>query len=508
MEQCRDRYGEFSKGMFNLWTCAMCYHYLFQDKMELRVNWPHGHTLTAGNSSESSIIIYPDIYNHSVTSLVCKTLDTRDCNRWTECCKAAAKCCEKQLHERLPAKIGDDSCPRTWDGFSCVDAAKKRTTVYLACPSYIEQRSAMGRAEKICDGNGSWFREPENGLEWTDYTKCVNLEGYKLLYNVVIICNVISLLLLLPGCLIFIGFRHLRQQHRVRIHLNLFISFLLRNIVYILWDNLVYNDRLENRAAETFMHQNTISCKILYILTRYSLAVNFCWMFLEGFHLHRLIVSAFKIPSTIQSYYFCGWLAPMLAVSVYSTIRIHRKDKGCWVENAGSFEWVLYTPNLICIIANVFFLCGILRILLSQLQSHPNEPSNFRRALKASIVLVPLFGLQLFLVIYRPVPESYYSFLFEIVAAVITNSQGAIIALWLCYFNKEVHQKVRAHIPYFKKRNGYRHDEVRSGFNRNIHPEADENCQETCGLRTSKMLLHNNPQPSEMLQLQTFKSGY
>jgi len=30
-------------------------------------------------------------------------------------------------------------------------------------------------------------------------------------------------------------------------------------------------------------------------------------MFLEGFHLHRLIVKAFETPKTILGYYFVGW---------------------------------------------------------------------------------------------------------------------------------------------------------------------------------------------------------
>nr|KAG5704782.1 hypothetical protein BaRGS_015165 [Batillaria attramentaria] len=103
----------------------------------------------------------------------------------------------------------------------------------------------------------------------------------------------------------------LRAQHRVQIHVHLFASFILTNVVLVLWENLVYNDRLHNPAETSLMYKNTlvlqIGCKILYVLTRYAWTCNFCWMFLEGFHLHRLIVRAFETPKSIVAYYIIGW---------------------------------------------------------------------------------------------------------------------------------------------------------------------------------------------------------
>ncbi|PVD30641.1 hypothetical protein C0Q70_09914 [Pomacea canaliculata] len=141
-----------------------------------------------------------------------------------------------------------------------------------------------------------------------------------------------------------------------------------------------------------------VGCKVLYVLTR------------------------------------CTWVP----VIVYVIIRAVRKDSGCWVRNIKGFEWILYIPNLLCIFVNLVFLLSILRILLMQLQSHPNEPSNYRRALKATAVLVPLFGLHLFLIIYSPPITSQAANIYEIFAAFIKNSQGAIVAIIFCFMNKEV----------------------------------------------------------------------
>ena len=51
-----------------------------------------------------------------------------------------------------------------------------------------------------------------------------------------------------------------------------------------------------------------------------------------------------------------------------------------------------------------------------------------RRALKATAVLVPLFGLQLFLVIYRPHASHNVTHVYEVIAAFVTNSQVYVIA--------------------------------------------------------------------------------
>ena len=49
-------------------------------------------------------------------------------------------------------------------------------------------------------------------------------------------------------------------------------------------------------------------------------------------------------------------------------------------------------------------------------------PCVYRRALKATFVLIPLFGLHLFLVIYRPIGHGVQG-IYEVISTVIINSQ-------------------------------------------------------------------------------------
>ena len=62
----------------------------------------------------------------------------------------------------------------------------------------------------------------------------------------------------------------------------------------------------------------------------------------------------------------------------------------------------------------------------------------FRRALKATFVLVPLFGIQLMFIIYRPPASSAGAKEFEIISYLITNLQVIVnidIATVVFYYN-------------------------------------------------------------------------
>ncbi|GFR63387.1 calcitonin gene-related peptide type 1 receptor-like [Elysia marginata] len=233
--------------------------------------------------------------------------------------------------------------------------------------------------------------------------------------------------------------RQLRRQHRIQIHVNLLLSLVLTNIVWILWESLVYKDRMENTTENTIMHQDTVGCKILYALTRYTLSANYFWMFLEGAHLFRLIENAFVVPRSIFSYFFFGWL-------IITRIGLYFR---CWVRMFAGYEWWVYTPNLVILLCNFLFLVWIVICLTRQIQVHPNEPGSFRRALKALAVLTPLFGLQMLVFIYRPSDTA--SSVYEIGAVICKSSQGSVVALIFCYLNKEVRTQIHLRLRSFKQ---------------------------------------------------------
>ncbi|CAI9727956.1 calcitonin gene-related peptide type 1 receptor-like isoform X1 [Octopus vulgaris] len=235
----------------------------------------------------------------------------------------------------------------------------------------------------------------------------------------------------------------LRIQHRIRLHLNLFVSFILTSILFIMWNNLVNRDHIYRHPEETRLHRNTVGCRILNFLISYLRSTNYFCMFIEGYYLYRLLAATFERPKTLVGYYIFSWGFPLIPSLIYATIRGTMFNEKCWVINAEPYEWIMYVPNLLCIMANLFFLVYILLVLVGRLQNHANEPSNYRRTVKATLVLIPLFGLQQLLIIYRPSRENDYAYPYEIISSIIIHSQGGLVALVFCFFNREVHSHIR-----------------------------------------------------------------
>ena len=95
---------------------------------------------------------------------------------------------------------------------------------------------------------------------------------------------------------------------------------------------------------------------------------------------------------------------PVLPTLLYGAMRLHHEDGMCWAQPSHQVwvEWITYLPGLLCIAGNIFFFLNIFFILMTKLRApHANEPTNFRKAVRACSVLVPLFGLQWLITFYR-----------------------------------------------------------------------------------------------------------
>ncbi|XP_053374642.1 calcitonin gene-related peptide type 1 receptor-like [Mercenaria mercenaria] len=439
MGRCRGKMGIYDKQYFNKNSCAWCYFFLFQGNNFIPTYSDYLTVLKNGSTYPVGTQLIADPYNSTTRQSVCSTLQGDECDMWTHCCNAARACCDKQLQEHY--RTDNTSCPVTWDGYACWDGGTAGLNSYLNCPNYLRFSIPTKMALKTCRANGTWFTK--DGLEWTDYTSCLSYKDIRVTIFISVGCQVASLLLLVPSLIIFFKYKNLRRQHRIRIHINFFISFIMSNTLGIMWNLLVTYDKITNvQVMDTLMNRNTASCKLLSFLKLYFASTNYSWMFCEGFYLYRLISNAFSPPKRLLFLYLAGWGIPFIYCGTYAVIRIATANKSCWAIGLGDKEWIIYAPNLACLMVNVFFLCSILRILLTQLQAHPNEPSHFRRALKATFVLIPLFGVQLAVTIYRQALVSQEAVHYERFSEIVINSQGLIVALIFCFFNGEVASQI------------------------------------------------------------------
>nr|CAD7403121.1 unnamed protein product [Timema cristinae] len=290
------------------------------------------------------------------------------------------------------------------------------------CPPFIHFGTAKHdcplKAEKHCVA-GWWGGHPENSsIEWTDYTTCSIVKDLKRRMHIGMAALSVSIAALLPALLIFNVYRQLNG-----------------------------NDAL---------------CKVVLLLTKYFRLSNYLWMFCEGLYLHRVISSSFAQNERLVVFYSIGWGLPLAFVLLYALFRALFSDTDCWAFPTSYSEWILYVPCLFSLLVNTIFLVNIIRILMSKLRaSHSQESSQYRKAVRATLVLVPLFGLHFVVTIYRPANgicrwEEYYVYL----DCLLDGLQGAFVAIIFCYWNGEIRSLLRRSYQNFvdrkspRRRNG------------------------------------------------------
>ena len=137
---CRDSFGTFNASVFNIWTCSLCYSYLFPNsdfkKLE-NVTHP-------GLKAKRYISYYPDVKYRATLEPMCSDLGTADCNRWKDCCTNAVRCCERQTANKS-LYLSKPVCPSTWDGWACFDDTVAGATVKTPCPNFIKFGNLEGR---------------------------------------------------------------------------------------------------------------------------------------------------------------------------------------------------------------------------------------------------------------------------------------------------------------------------------------------------------------------------
>ncbi|KAL5006543.1 hypothetical protein ScPMuIL_015349 [Solemya velum] len=252
-----------------------------------------------------------------------------DCRRWIDCCYAATECCDKQRITPVPPTSGP-MCEQTWDGWSCWAYTQAGQNVSGICPTFIPYSQPEAHSWKFCTKNGTWWRDPKTDQEWTDYRGCVpyDLEVERKSIIAGVVLNIIGVSMLIPSVVIYIYFRSLRRQLRIRLHINLFASLVVSGLTFILWDIMVHYNRLVHSSDKSLMYSDPIGCKVLNTLSRFGRTAASFWMLCEGFHLHRLMANAFLYQTNIKGYLLFGWGGPTLTTALYVVLRKTLADVG------------------------------------------------------------------------------------------------------------------------------------------------------------------------------------
>ncbi|KAG9350051.1 hypothetical protein JZ751_026404, partial [Albula glossodonta] len=372
---------------------------------------------------------------------------------------ARAKC-ERSIRAQMDT-IRDTDCMPEWDGIICWPRGKPNQLVSALCPEYIYDFNHRGRAYRQCDAWGNWEQVPSINRTWANYTECTTYllsnhrsqeeEVFERLHLMYTIGYSISLVSLLVAVFILCYFKRLHCT-RNYIHIHLFASFMCRAISIFVKDAVLYTVSDENRAEDDVLghRPQMVGCKVSVTLFLYFLATNHYWILVEGLYLHSLIFMAFLSDKNyLWALIIIGWGVPAVFVSIWVSARASLADTQCWDISAGNLKWIYQVPILAAIVVNFFLFLNIVRVLASKLwetNTGKLDPrQQYRKLLKSTLVLMPLFGVHYMVFMALPYTEvsgllwqvqMHYEMFFN-------SSQGFFVAFIYCFCNGEVQAEVK-----------------------------------------------------------------
>nr|AAI70104.1 Adenylate cyclase activating polypeptide 1 (pituitary) receptor type I [Xenopus laevis] len=381
--------------------------------------------------------------------------------------KEEEACLEKiQRYEIEMWNDTQSGCPGMWDNITCWMPAEVGKVVSVRCPALfsmigsedemdfvdrslgwspenIEEQQSEGTIKRNCTENG-WSEPFPHYSEACDFD--INETGpdqdtyylsVKALYTV---GYSTSLVALTTAMVILCRFRKLHCTRNF-IHMNLFVSFILRAISVFIKDEVLYAEQDNNHC-----HLSTVECKVVMVFFHYCVMSNYFWLFIEGLYLFTLLVETF-FPERRYFYWYTiiGWGTPLICVTIWAVLRLHFDNLGCWdTNNNTALWWVIKGPVIGSIMINFVLFVGIIIILVQKLQSPDiggNESSIYLRLARSTLLLIPLFGIHYTVFAFSPENVSKRERLvFELG---LGSFQGFVVAILYCFLNGEVQSEIK-----------------------------------------------------------------
>uniref|UniRef100_A0A8D1AF55 Parathyroid hormone/parathyroid hormone-related peptide receptor n=1 Tax=Sus scrofa TaxID=9823 RepID=A0A8D1AF55_PIG len=375
-------------------------------------------------------------------------------------------------------------CLPEWDHILCWPLGAPGEVVAMPCPDYIYDFNHKGHAYRRCDRNGSWELVPGHNRTWANYSECVKFltnetrerEVFDRLGMIYTVGYSVSLASLTVAVLILAYFRWngaspslgctpMLHCTRNYIHMHLFLSFMLRAVSIFVKDAVLYSgatlDEAERLTEEELRAiaqaplppvaaTSYVGCRVAVTFFLYFLATNYYWILVEGLYLHSLIFMAFfSEKKYLWGFTVFGWGLPAIFVAVWVSVRATLANTGCWDLSSGNKKWIIQVPILASIVLNFILFINIVRVLATKLREtnagRCDTRQQYRKLLKSTLVLMPLFGVHYIVFMATPYTEvsgtlwqvqMHYEMLFN-------SFQGFFVAIIYCFCNGEVQAEIK-----------------------------------------------------------------
>uniref|UniRef100_A0A3B5AQC0 Vasoactive intestinal polypeptide receptor 2-like n=1 Tax=Stegastes partitus TaxID=144197 RepID=A0A3B5AQC0_9TELE len=266
---------------------------------------------------------------------------------------------------------------------------------------------------------------------------CVQLNFYKVVRILATLGHSLSLITLFTSTVIICLFRRLHCM-RNYIHLNLFVSFMLRAVAVLVKDSLLFSND-ENTDCST--QPSLVGCKASLVFFNYFVMANYFWLLVEGLYLHTLLLVIHTYSTRLSIYMLIGWGMTFAKDSGSENIYFTKVNDNP-VPNR-LMNW----PIMASVITNFILFISIIRILVQKLRCTDvggNDQSQYRRLAKSTLLLIPLFGVHYVVFFYLMEPDDKNLTQVKIFFDLGLGSfQGLIVAVLYCFLNSEVQSELR-----------------------------------------------------------------
>ncbi|XP_029931310.1 vasoactive intestinal polypeptide receptor-like [Myripristis murdjan] len=337
-------------------------------------------------------------------------------------------------------------CTGMWDRIACWPSASFGEVVTIPCPKYFfyfTRDVHTGNLSKTCTEDG-WSEvssvsyalgcgfNPNNTMdeETGEFFGAVKV-GYTIGHSVSLISLTVAIIIL---CLF-------RKLHCTRnyIHMNLFVSFILKAIAVFIKDVVLYE------VGETENCHSSVGCKTVVVFFQYGVMASFFWLLVEGLYLHALLaVSFFSERKYFWWYIMIGWGAPSLFITAWVITKAYVNDPGCWDMIDDNRWWIIKTPILVTILVNFFLFICIIRILRQKMNCPDigrKESNQYSRLAKSTLLLIPLFGINY--IIFAFIPDHIHPHVRLVFDLILGSFQGFVVAVLYCFLNGEVQAEIK-----------------------------------------------------------------
>ncbi|XP_062853175.1 vasoactive intestinal polypeptide receptor 1 [Trichomycterus rosablanca] len=348
----------------------------------------------------------------------------------------------RQLETRNQTKI--TGCQTEWDEIRCWYRAEVGQVVNVSC-SEVSQLFAInhGYIYRNCTKSG-WsdlYPSYEDACVFVpvEETETTYYSTFRQVYTAGYATSLISLI---SAIVVFTAFRKFHCT-RNYIHINLFLSFILRASAVFIKDGVLFTDETQDHC---FM--STTSCKAAVAFFQFSILANYFWLLVEGMYLQTLLALTFVSQKKYFWWYILiGWGLPATILTTWVLARNFYDNRGCWDDtDVALIWWIIKGPITTSLLVNFIIFINVIRILVQKLKSPGvggNDTSHFSRLAKSTMFLIPLFGMHYMVFAFLPENTGKDARLY--IELGLGSFQGFVVALLYCFLNGEVQAE-------FKKR--------------------------------------------------------